>query len=75
MKHLRVLLLLYVSQGTESEFLTASTDQKIRLWNMQTGEEELQFRSSGHEGVLSVVMIPKLKCAVTGHEDGHVAIW
>ena len=57
------------------EFMVASADRKIRLWNVHAGEELLQLRNSNHEDVLSVALIPKFKCAITGHEDGYITLW
>lgn len=57
------------------EFLVASADRKTRLWNIHEGEETLQLWLSNQEAVLSVALIPQLKCAVTGHQDGYVTLW
>ncbi len=59
--------------SNENSIITASKDSTVRIWNLNTKQQELEFNHKGP--VQSAFLIPKINKIFSRDEEGSTYIW
>lgn len=65
----------FIGFTSDGKYLVNSTDPKINIWDLATGQLKNSFSVSDIEGVTSVTLGKQSKTVVTTTLDGAVTIW
>jgi len=65
---------LHFAPGSNSRFVSTSTDKEAHIWNLDTGERTQTFRGHSHT-IISAAWSPDAKQVATASYDYTVRVW